>query len=39
MNAALTLLAFLWKPTTKTWRAHRRACIKLLPEKEQKNAV
>ena len=30
-----TLLAFLSKRDVKAWRAHRRACIALLPKKEQ----
>ena len=30
-----TLVAFLRAKDVKAWRAHRRACIALLPKKEQ----
>ena len=34
-----TLLVFAIKRDVKTWRSHRRACIAMLPKKEQANAV
>jgi hypothetical protein len=30
-----TLYTFLRKRDVTTWRAHRRACIAMLPKKEQ----
>ena len=33
-----TLLVFLVKRNVKSWREHRRACIALLPKKEQATA-
>ena len=33
-----TLLAFLWTRDTKSWRAHRRSCIALLPKVEREAA-
>ena len=34
-----TLFAFLRTKDVKTWRAHRRACVALLPKKEQAGAL
>ena len=39
ITATRTLLVFLVKRNVKSWREHRRACIALLPAKEQKNAL
>ena len=40
MIAALrTLLVYLKRRDVKSWREHRRACIALLPKKEQASAV